>query len=105
MCRCLFVLAICFNKVVTKKEKEKLNHVIVTPGHMTEIKLAQFRGKDLKRRFITELPVGHLDFVQGYFVLFRFWTHSQGNCKRDAPSTSAFEQLQFAGKLTCLSSC
>lgn len=95
MCRCLFVLAICFNKVVTKKEKEKLNHVIVTPGHMTEIKLAQFCGKDLKRRFITELSVGYLDF----------WTHSQGNCKCDAPSTSSFEQLQFAEKLTCLSSC
>lgn len=53
-----------FNKVVTKKKtQEKLNHVIVTPSHMTEMKLAQFSGKDIKRR-ITELPVGHLDFVQ-----------------------------------------
>lgn len=54
-----------FNKVVTKKKnQEKLNHVIVTPSHMTEMKLAQFNGKDIKRRRITELPVGHLDFVQ-----------------------------------------
>lgn len=57
-----------FNKVVTKKTQEKLNHVIVTPSHMTEMK---FSGKDIKRRRITELPVGHLDFV-----LFRFWTQS-----------------------------
>lgn len=54
-----------FNKVVTKKKtQEKLNHVIVTPSHMTEMKLAQFSGKDIKRRRNSELPVGHLGFVQ-----------------------------------------